>query len=273
MSFSAHPPVLAVVNHKGGTGKTTTTVNLAATVADLGFRVLVVDLDPQASATRWLTPQGQIPDHGDKPFRVLEGTLAAPDAVLSTPHAGVDLLPANATLRQAARSLAGEPASDASLRTALRALPGGAYDLVLLDCPPHEGFLSANALLAATGLLIPVETRVLALEGLASMVATIRRLGARLDREIPIAAVLACRLDRRTAHAPWVAESIRAFLDDQFPGVPLVEIRENVALSDAAAAREPITHFRPRSTGAEDYRALAQLVATLLELHLSHAAR
>jgi chromosome partitioning protein len=273
MSLSPdRPVVLAVVNHKGGVGKTTTTVNLAAALADLGHRVLVVDLDPQGSTTRWLVPEDAAPDFGDRPFRVLEGTLSASEAIVPTPH-GVGLLPAAVALRHAARTLAGEPASDASLRTALRALPNDAYDVVLIDCPPHEGFLSANALLAATGLLIPVETRVLALQGLASMVAKIRSLAARLDREIPIAAVLACRLDRRTAHAPWVAETIRAFLNDQFPGVPLVEIRENVALSDAAAARQPITRYRPGATGAEDYRALAQVVSTLLEPRLSSSVR
>ena len=252
-------PTFAVVNHKGGTGKTTTAVSLAAALAELGHRVLLVDLDPQASATRWLGPAGGDGDFGERPYRVLEGTLPAGEAVVATRH-GVDLLPANATLRQAERALAGEPASDAALRTALRGLPGGAYGVVVIDSPPHEGYLSANALLAASGLVIPVETRILALEGLASMIAKIRRLGARLDREIPIAAILACRLDRRTAHAPWVAESIRGFFAEEFPGVPCLEIRENVALSDAAAEREPITTFRPRATGAEDYRAVARVV-------------
>lgn len=264
-------PVLAVVNHKGGTGKTTTAVNLAAALAELGHRVLVVDLDPQASATRWLAPADSASGPGDwigaRPFRVLEGTLLAAEAVVETPH-GLDLLPANKTLDQAARAIAGEPASDAALRTALRGLPAGAYDAVLVDCPPHEGFLSANALLAATGLLIPVECRVLALDGLAALIARIRRLAVRLDRELPIAAVLACRLDRRTAHAPWVAETVREFVEGEFPGVPFLEVRENVALSDAAAAREPVTRFRPRSTGAEDYRAVARRLGRLFEIRL-----
>lgn len=273
MSLSARPPVvLAVVNHKGGVGKTTTTVSLAGALADLGHRVLVADLDPQASATRWLLPRDPAPDFSDRPFRVLEGSLSVSEATVPTPH-GLDLLPANVSLHQAARTLAGELGWDACLRSALRRLPEGVYDVVLLDCPPHEGFLAANALLAATALLIPVETRVLALQGLASMVAKIRHLGARLDREISIAAVLACRLDRRTAHAPWVAQSVRAFLEDQFPDVPLLVIRENVALSDAAAAREPITRYRPRATGAEDYRALAGVVAGLLDPRVDPSGR
>lgn len=268
MTESFERPVLAVVNHKGGTGKTTTAVNLAGALAELGRRVLVVDLDPQASATRWLAPPEPVPDFGDRPFRVLEGSLPVSEAVVATAH-GVDLLPANATLHQAARALAGEPASDAALRTALRSLPPDAYDLVLVDCPPHEGFLSANALLAATGLLIPVETRVLALEGLASLLAKVRRLGGRLGREISIAAVLACRLDRRTAHAPWVAEVVREYVEAEFPGVPSLTVRENVALSDAAAAREPIVRFRPRAAGAQDYRAVARVVSGLLEPRLA----
>lgn len=251
---------LAVVNHKGGTGKTTTAVNLSAALAELGRRVLLVDLDPQGSATRWLDPlpaEGEAEvNHGDLPYRVLEGSLPVVEAVEATGF-GFDRLPGNASLRRAARALAGEPASDASLRGVLRGLPERRYDFVVIDCPPHEGFLSANALVAANALVIPVETRVLALQGLASLIAKIRRLGVRLERELPIAAILACRLDRRTSHAPWVAETIREYVGAEFPGVPVLSVRENVALSDAAAARVPVTVFRDRSAGAEDYRRVA----------------
>lgn len=254
---------LAVVNHKGGTGKTTTAVNLSAALAELGRRVLLVDLDPQGSATRWLDPlpaEGEAEvDHGDLPYRVLEGSLPVMEAVSATGF-GFDRLPGNASLRRAARALAGEPASDASLRGVLRGLPDGAYDFVVIDCPPHEGFLSANALVAADALVIPVETRVLALQGLASLIAKIRRLEARLERELPIAAILACRLDRRTGHAPWVAETIREYVGVEFPGVPVLTVRENVALSDAAAARVPVTVFRDRSAGAEDHRRVARRI-------------
>jgi chromosome partitioning protein len=261
---------LAVVNHKGGTGKTTTAVNLSAALAELGKSVLLVDLDPQGSATRWLDPlpaegeaEGEAEvDHGDLPSRVLEGSLPVMEAVdaVGATGFGFDRLPGNASLRRAARALAGEPASDASLRGVLRGLPQGRYDFVVIDCPPHEGFLSANALVAADALVIPVETRVLALQGLASLIAKIRRLGVRLERELPIAAILACRLDRRTSHAPWVAETIREYCEAEFPGVPVLTVRENVALSDAAAARMPVTVFRPGSAGAEDYRGVGRVV-------------
>lgn len=256
---------LAILNHKGGTGKTTTAVNLSAALAELGHRVLLVDLDPQGSATRWLDPvpaEGQPPvDHGDLPYRVLEGGAPLTEAVEAT-RFGFDRLPGNASLRRATQALAGEPASDAALRGALRSLPEGRYEWVVIDCPPHEGFLSANALVAADALVIPVETRVLALHGLASLLAKVRRLAARLERDLPIAAILACRLDRRTSHAPWVAETIRDYFASEFPDVPVLTVRENVALSDAAAAHEPVTTFRPRSSGAADYRELARRIGS-----------
>jgi chromosome partitioning protein len=256
---------LAILNHKGGTGKTTTAVNLSAALSELGLRVLLVDLDPQGSATRWLDPvpaEGAPPvDHGDLPYRVLEGAVPITEAVESTGF-GFDRLPGNASLRRATQALAGEPASDAALRGALRDLGPNRYEFVVIDCPPHEGFLSANALVAADALVIPVETRVLALHGLASLIAKVRRLAARLERELPIAAILACRLDRRTSHAPWVAETIEDYFASEFPGVPVLAVRENVALSDAAAARQPVTTFRPRSTGAADYRSLARQISS-----------
>ena len=254
---------LAITNSKGGVGKTTTTVSLAAALSERGQRLLVVDMDPQASATRWLdwSADRPGPDHADRPYRVLNGSLGAAEAIVETVH-GISLLPANRTLEQAERSLAGQPYSDASLRSALAKLDPDRFDVLLLDCPPQSGWLSSNALVAADALLIPVECRHLALEGFAAMVARVRRLEELRGTPLELAAILACRYDARTAEAPAVERFLVEFAAEHLPGVPVLRIHENVTLSNAAAAHEPIVTYAPRSTGARDYRALA---ADLLE--------
>lgn len=252
--------IFAVTNSKGGSCKTTSAVSIAGALAELGRRVLLVDMDPQASATRWLLG-GQ--DHGDQPQRLLEGELPVDQAVVHTDDEHLDLLPANASLDRAARALSGQPAADRSLYAALRRLDPSRYDAVLIDCPPHAAsFLGSNALLASDALVVPVETRAMALQGLASTIASAGRLEALLDRSVPIVAILACRLDRRTAQSPEVAEQIREYVEAHLPEVPVVPVRENVTLSDAFAAQLPVTSYAPRSSGAEDYRVVAR---TLLD--------
>jgi chromosome partitioning protein len=256
--------VLTVTNTKGGTGKTTSTVSLAGALAEAG-RVLVIDLDPQGSATRWLHG----PERGDggrevarqyqdRPLRVLTSDLPIAEAIVETDHAGIDLLPGNATLEQAARTLASEPGGDSALASLLRNdLDADRYHFVLIDTPPTTGTLSSSALLAADALLIPVEARHLGLEGLARILTTTQRLARRLNRDIPVAAVLVCRLDRRNQEAPMIASQVREFLAAQHPGVPVHELRENVRLSTAASAHIPITLFDARAAGAIDYRRVA----------------
>lgn len=258
--------ILTVTNHKGGTAKTTTTVSLAGALAEAGRRVLVVDLDPQGSATRWLdgpTTDGSgrpvAPQYGDHPRRALTGDIELAEAIVETEHEGVDLLPANATLEQAARQLATEPGGDAILGAMLRkTIDPERYAYVLIDTPPAAGTLSSSALLAADLLLIPVEARHLALEGLARILTTVQRLGVRLDREVPIAALLLCRLDRRNQDSPRIAEHVREFVAQAQSGLPIHEIRENVTLSVAASHHQPITAYDGRSTGSADYRTVAR---------------
>ncbi|MFW6012357.1 MAG: ParA family protein [bacterium] len=254
--------IVTITNHKGGTAKTTTAVSLAGALAEVGHPVLVIDLDPQGSATRWLhgptnNDAGRLvaPQYDDRPRRALTGEIDLADAIIETEHDGIHLLPANATLEQAARELATEPGGDAILRALLsNGLDPQHYHYVLIDTPPAAGTLSSSALLAADLLVIPVEARHLALEGLARILTTIKRLALRLEREVPIAALLLCRLDRRNKDSPRIAEHVTDFVRQAQPGLPIHEIRENVTLSVAAAHHQPITSYDGRSTGAEDYR-------------------
>jgi len=259
--------ILTVANRKGGTAKTTTVVSLAGALAEAGHRVLVLDLDPQGSTTDWLAfgPGAPLRDFGDRPFRVLDGQVPLADAILTTRH-GIDLLPANDSLQHAARSLAGEPGGDWVLHGALEGFErtaraeGSAPDVVLIDTPPQPGFLANAALLAAGALVIPIEARHLSLKALAKFFFRVQRLG-RVRQALPIAALAVCRLDRRTRQGPTVARQVRAFAAAHLPEVPVCDIRENVTLSEAAAAHQPITVHAPRATGAEDYRTLARVVA------------
>lgn len=255
-----------IANRKGGTGKTTTVVSLAGALAEAGHRVLVIDLDPQGSATDWLAtgPASPLRDFGDRPYRVLDGDLGIHDALVATHH-GIELLPANDSLQHGARSLAGEPGADWVLRGALdryqrsSSAAAPAADFVLIDTPPQPGFLASAAMLAADGMILPIEARHMGLKGLAKILTQASRL-ARIHQAVPVAALAVCRLDRRTRQGPAIARQVRAFAAAHLPGAPVLDVRENVTLSEAAAAHAPITTFAPRSAGAEDYRALAGLL-------------
>jgi chromosome partitioning protein len=250
--------VLAIANDKGGTGKTTTAVSLAAVLADLGQRVLLIDLDSQANATRWLGVLDA--EASQAPFHVLEGSVPILDATRPSQQPGLEVLPASPYLAVAARSLAGEPGAELLLATALEELPSKSFDMAVIDCPPSPGFLTQNAFAAATELVIPVEARFLAAEALGRMTTTLAKVQKRLNPALRLAAIAVCRLDRRTRHATEIGERIRGFAGGSLPDVPVVVIRENVRLSEAAAARLPIHHFAPSSTGAADYRALARVL-------------
>lgn len=249
MSTSASARRIAVVNHKGGSGKTTTTVNLAAAAAEVGRSTLVIDLDPQASASAWLG----IRDGDRRLLDVLHGDARLADALRDTAVAGVELAPASPWLihADATRALGG---GDPPLRRALSDLPRR-WDYVLLDCPPAVGPLAAAALAAVDEVLVPVETHVLALDGLAQLLQSIERVRERLNPGLRLAGIVACRVDARTRHSlEIVAELRRRFGDLVYTTV----IRENVRLAECPSFAVPITRYDPRSSGSADYRALAR---------------
>lgn len=244
---------LAVSNQKGGTAKTTTAVCLAASLAEQGQRVLVIDLDAQANATRWLGAG----DGEASIYDVLTGDADLQETILSVMD-GLDLVPSSPYMVAAEKALSADPAPQFILRGALERLvrsPGTSYDFCLIDCPGALGTVTVNALTAAAGVLIPVPAQTLSLEGLAQLLQTIATVKERLNPNLDIAGILACRLDSRTRLAGEVVEA----LEERFPGQVLAtRIRENVRLAEAPSFKQPITAYDPGSRGAEDYRNLAE---------------
>lgn len=243
---------VAVAMQKGGSAKTTTAVNLAAALAEKGKRVLVVDVDPQANATSWFG----IRDAGKGLFAAICENGSVSDILVPTAASGVDLVPSSAWLVGAEKALASEVGAETILRRRLKAV-AGTYDVALIDTPPTLGILTVGALVAADEVLVPVEAHVMALNGLAQLLRTVGTVRDRLNEDLRLLGIVACRVDARTRHAQDVVEELRK----RFPAeVFRTAVRENVRLAEAPSFGQPVTAYDPRSTGAEDYRALADEV-------------
>ncbi|MFP4215667.1 MAG: AAA family ATPase [Phycisphaerae bacterium] len=244
---------IAIVNEKGGSGKTTTSVNLAAALGAVNQRVLLVDLDGQAAATRWLGVEGDT-RFADALWRG-EGLEPLKDI---TPN--VDLAPGHAKLDSVAHDL--RPTQGGQLRKLLREVEDD-YDLCMIDCPPSLGNrLIGNALVAATHAIVPVETSILAMDCMQSLLETIQDVREGLGHEIELMGILACRFDGRTN----LSRSVLGELHRALPGKVLnTIIRENVKLRECPASGESILTYDPRSTGAQDYIYLADEVVSIIE--------
>lgn len=241
---------LAIANQKGGAAKTTTTVNLAAALAELGRKVLVIDLDPQGSSTDWLGAGGA--QHGAYDF-LTNGALLG-DVTGGSSVEGVSVVAATPALQGAERALAREVGAEMALQRKLKGPASAAWDYVLIDTPPTLGVLTLNALTAARELLVPVEAHVLALAGVAHLIETMGTVRDRLNPDLALAGVVACRVDSRTRHAADVVDSLRRKFDGSMYAT---EIRENIKLAEAPSFRQSILDYDSRSSGAADYRALA----------------
>lgn len=240
---------IAITNQKGGSAKTTSAVNIAAALGESGKKVLVVDLDPQASASSWLG----VKDGGRGLLDLfLEGGSLA-DLVRASSAPGVDVAPSSAWLVGAEKALASEPGAEAVLRRAVSRLPKK-WDFVLLDCPPSLGVLALNALVASREVLVPVEAHAMALSGLVQLTKTVETVRDRLAPDLEVSGILACRVTR-TRLAGEVVDRLReSFGKLVFRTV----IRESVRLAEAPSFSKPITAYAPESPGAEDYRAVAR---------------
>ena len=241
---------IAISNQKGGSGKTTTAVSVAAALGEQGKRILVIDLDPQASASAWCGVK-----NGNRGLLdVLTDGASLADLVCTTDIECVDVIPASSWLGNAERALAGEVGAELALKKCIKKLPRGRWDFVLLDCPPTLGLLTICALAASQEVLVPVECHVMALHGVAQLARTVEVVRERLNPSLQVSAILLCRVDRRTRHSLEVAQTLR----NRFGRRVLdAVVRENVKLAEAPSFARPITSYAPKSRGAEDYRCVA----------------
>jgi chromosome partitioning protein len=242
---------LAIASGKGGVAKTTTAVNLAAALGELGRRVLVVDLDPATSASSWLAR----PDPGRGLLDALTNGGSLAGLIQESRAPGVDLIPASQSLAAAEKALAGEVGAETLLREALSRLAPDRWDLVLMDCPPALGLLAIWALVACREVLMPLEPHPMAMAGLAQMLRTVETVRTRLNPDLAVAGIVVCRGDPRTRlYHEAVAE-----LDARYAGLLFAtRIRQTIRLSEAPSHGLPITQYSASSHGAEDYRALAR---------------
>lgn len=239
--------ILAIYNAKGGVGKSTTAVNLAAALAEKGRRTLVIDLDAQGSSTQALG----VRDEGRDLAEALTGSAAL--APRPTPTAGVDLVPAGLGLAGLEKTLSREVGAEMILRTKLALLSG--YDHVILDPPPGLGILSVGALVAASGVLVPVNPHPLALGGLAQMLQALDTVRERLNPRLELAGILLTMFDGRTSLAGQIEADLRARFGKK---VLRAVIRQNVKIAEAAGHGAPVLAYDKHSNGAADYRALAR---------------
>jgi chromosome partitioning protein len=247
--------IAAVCNQKGGVGKTTTTINLGAALAEQGRRVLLVDFDPQGALSVGLGFQPHELEYTIYNL-LMERGLKASDVVFKTNVDGLDLLPSNIDLSGAEVQLVHEVGREFVLGGVLEPLIPD-YDIVLIDCQPSLGLLTVNALACAVGVLVPLECEYFALRGVALLMETIDKVASRLNPRLGIDGVLATMYDSRTLHSREVlGEVVKGFGDKVFHTV----INRTVRFPDATVAGEPITRFDPASTGANSYRELAKEV-------------
>lgn len=242
---------IAVVNQKGGSGKTTTAVNLAASLVEAGKKVLLVDLDPQGSASLWYGCK----EGGKGLLEVFIEDNKLENIIEKTSLDKLHLIPASPVLANVEKTLQGESCVEMILKNKLQNLPSHPWDFVLIDCPPTLGVLSLNALVAASEVLIPVEAHVMALHGLVQLLKTVSMVKQKLNPSLEVLGILPCRVDNRTKHSQEVLQQLKS----RFPlQVCKSHIRENIKLAEAPLHHKPITEYDSNSKGAKDYRALAE---------------
>ena len=252
MLTTTTPPVIAVVNQKGGVGKTTTAINLGAALAELGHRILLVDLDPQANSTSGL---GLDPSRARlNIYHLLTGEAEVQQVAQPTAASGLELIPSHIDLAGAEIELAALDARETLLRRALSVPPPG-VECVIIDCPPSLGLLTLNALTAATSMLIPTQCEYFALEGLRHLMYTHQLVRSRLNPRLVIAGIVMTQFDARTTLSWDVLESVRRSYPHE---VLQTLIPRNVRISEAPSHGKSVIEYDPTCRGAIAYRALAK---------------
>ena len=259
--------ILSLANQKGGVGKTTTTINLGAAMAELGKRVLLVDFDPQGALSVGL---------GINPMSIdltvynllLDRSVDPEQAVLKTQVPDLEILPSNIDLSAAEIVLVSEVAREQALKRSLSLLKDQ-YDYILIDCPPSLGLLTVNALTASDGVVIPLECEYFALRGMALLLDTVEKVRDRLNPDLRLEGIIPTMYDGRTLHGREVLERVR---DAFAPYLYKTVIRRTIRFAEAPVAGESILSYAADSRGAADYRALAKEVLGIVPAEASEPA-
>jgi len=242
--------IVAIINQKGGSAKTTTTINLGATLVEQGKKVLLIDIDPQGSLSKWLKCSTDSKGF----YHVFTENTCIYDNIVNTGVDGLTIIPSSQWLIGVEKALASEVGAETILSRKLNEKQGN-WDYILIDCPPALGLLSLNALVAASEILVPLETRTMALDGLAQLLKTVEMVKDRLNSNLKINGIIPCRVDKRTRLSLDVIEKLKEKFKEK---VYQTYIRETVKLAECPSFGQPITIYDTKSLGAEDYRSLAK---------------
>lgn len=246
--------IIAIINQKGGVGKTTTAINLSAALGELGKKVLLIDLDPQGNTSSGLGVEKDQVENCI--YDVLLNDVPMEEAVITDVAEGLDIVPATINLAGAEVELVSEMARENRLKDAIAPLRGK-YDYIFIDCPPSLGLLTVNALVATDELLIPIQCEYYALEGVTKLLESMKRVKSRLNPSIDIFGVLMTMYDGHTNLSKQVVEEVRNYFGDK---VFDMVIPRTVKLSEAPSYQQPITQYEPTGKGSIAYTEVAKEV-------------